>query len=269
MRGDLRPRSNHYETSLRTYDAPGCVDQFLGPVLNNMGLVYTQLDRARRGADAYDEALNHCDAPATRASAHGVVNSTDMWLARGDIDARRALCDTVLLRGDGGRATNARWARRTSTSASSRGCAAIWTRRSAGSARRYDNAMRREDLLLAAETSREQAELYESIGRNRETLQALSLVAPALHEAARAERNLADLAAPHRADWRRASTTSSRAGPARSNPRTRTRSAIASASPTTRARSPATSASTRSRCSGSASARCCTTSARSRCLQRS
>ena len=35
--------------------------------------------------------------------------------------------------------------------------------------------MRREDLLLAAETAREQAELYEMMGKNREMLQALSL----------------------------------------------------------------------------------------------
>ncbi|MGH7615930.1 MAG: HD-GYP domain-containing protein, partial [Gemmatimonadaceae bacterium] len=40
--------------------------------------------------------------------------------------------------------------------------------------RALENATRREDLLLAAETSREQAELYELMGNNRGTLQALS-----------------------------------------------------------------------------------------------
>jgi putative nucleotidyltransferase with HDIG domain len=37
-----------------------------------------------------------------------------------------------------------------------------------------DNATQRDDLFLAAEASREQAELYELMGKNRETLQALS-----------------------------------------------------------------------------------------------
>jgi putative nucleotidyltransferase with HDIG domain len=53
--------------------------------------------------------------------------------------------------------------------------------------------MRREDLLLAAETAREQAELFERLGRNRDTLQALSL-SHKLFTRLRAERNLADLA---------------------------------------------------------------------------
>jgi putative nucleotidyltransferase with HDIG domain len=56
----------------------------------------------------------------------------------------------------------------------------------------YDNAMRREDLLLAAETSREQAELYESMGKNRETLQALSK-AHQFYTKLRAQTHLADL----------------------------------------------------------------------------
>ncbi|HWH53213.1 MAG TPA: HD-GYP domain-containing protein, partial [Gemmatimonadaceae bacterium] len=56
----------------------------------------------------------------------------------------------------------------------------------------YDNAMRREDLLLAAETVSEQAELFERMGKNRETLQALSL-SHNLFTKLRAQRNLADL----------------------------------------------------------------------------
>jgi putative nucleotidyltransferase with HDIG domain len=56
----------------------------------------------------------------------------------------------------------------------------------------YENALRREDLLLAAETAREQAELFETISKNRETLQALSM-SHRLFSRLQAERNLSDL----------------------------------------------------------------------------
>jgi putative nucleotidyltransferase with HDIG domain len=57
----------------------------------------------------------------------------------------------------------------------------------------HANAMRREDTLLAAETAREQAELFELQGRNKETLRALGL-AHRLYKQLQAERTLADLA---------------------------------------------------------------------------
>jgi putative nucleotidyltransferase with HDIG domain len=56
----------------------------------------------------------------------------------------------------------------------------------------YDSAMRREDLLLAAETAREQAELYELMGKNRETLRSLTL-SHSLFTKLRAQLDLADL----------------------------------------------------------------------------
>jgi putative nucleotidyltransferase with HDIG domain len=52
--------------------------------------------------------------------------------------------------------------------------------------------MAREDLLLAAESAREQAELYLARGRNRDTLQALSL-SHRLFTKLRAQRDLADV----------------------------------------------------------------------------
>jgi len=56
----------------------------------------------------------------------------------------------------------------------------------------YDSAMSREDLLLAAETAREQAELYEIMGKNRDTLQSLTL-SHRLFTKLRAQLDLADL----------------------------------------------------------------------------
>ena len=99
----------------------------------------------------------------------------------------------------------------------------------------YEQATAREDLLLAAETAREQAELYLALGRNRETLQALSL----------SHRLFTQLRAG--ATWRTsrsgfassraASTISCGSGRSPSSRRTPTRSATASAWLTTRARS--------------------------------
>jgi putative nucleotidyltransferase with HDIG domain len=57
----------------------------------------------------------------------------------------------------------------------------------------FDSAMGREDLLLAAEVAREQAELYSSLRRERETLQALN-TSHRLFSQLRAQRDLADVA---------------------------------------------------------------------------
>src|SRR5205085_5114905 len=135
---------------------------------------YTQLDRLDEAHAAYDEAIVHCDAVGD--SIHrllALVNSTDLWLARGDIRRAAALCDTVLFE-----ATAASDQRALGETYKYMGIIAR-TRHDFADAERHlgralENATRREDLLLAAETSREQAELYEVIGKNRETLQALS-----------------------------------------------------------------------------------------------
>jgi putative nucleotidyltransferase with HDIG domain len=56
----------------------------------------------------------------------------------------------------------------------------------------FETAMRREDLLLAAETAREQAELYSMLRRNREALQSLN-VSHRLFSRLRVQRDLADV----------------------------------------------------------------------------
>ena len=190
-RGDLRAALEHYRTSLATYRAAG-LQEFLGPVLNNLGLVYTQLDRLDEAQIAYDEALEHCDA--TGNSTHrllALINSTDLWLARGDMRRASALCDTVLFE-----ATATGDQRALGETYKYMGIIARG-RGTLDDAERFldkalDNANRREDLLLAAETSREQAELYELIGKNKETLQSLSR-SHQFYTKFRAQSHLADL----------------------------------------------------------------------------
>ena len=63
-----------------------------------MGLVYTQLEQFEEAHAAYDEAVAHCDATGDSTNRLlALINSTDLWLARGDVNRAAALCDTVLL----------------------------------------------------------------------------------------------------------------------------------------------------------------------------
>jgi putative nucleotidyltransferase with HDIG domain len=191
MHGDLNGALEHYASSLATYRRAGA-RRHLGQVLNNMGLVYTQLDRLDEAQAVYDEALIHCDA--TGDVAHrllALINSTDLWLARGDIGRASALCETVLFEATaaGDQRALGETYKYMGVIARSRG---ILDDAERYLDKAYANAIQREDLLLAAETSREQAELYEVMQKNRDTLQALSR-SHQLYGKLRAQRNLADL----------------------------------------------------------------------------
>ena len=191
MRGDLAAALDHYASSLVTYRSAE-LREYVGPVLNNMGLVYTQLERFEEAQAAYDEAVAHCDATGDSTNRLlALINSTDLMLARGDVTRAAALCDTVLAE-----ATIAADQRALGETHKFLGIIArmegqLETAETHLSAA-YHNATQREDLLLAAETAREQAELSELMGRNRETLQSLSL-SHRLFTQLRAQRNLADL----------------------------------------------------------------------------
>jgi putative nucleotidyltransferase with HDIG domain len=161
-------------------------------VLNNMGLVYTHLDRLDEAQAAYDEAVAHCaETGDTTHRLLALINSTHIWIARGDIDRAAELCDTVLTE-----ATAAGHLRSLGETYKHLGVIARM-RGDLGEAERqleaaFSNANGREDLLLAAESAREQAELFEMMGKNTETLQALSK-SHQLFTKLRAKHNLADL----------------------------------------------------------------------------
>ncbi len=191
MRGDLVSALDHYASSLVTYRMLG-LRQYLGPVLNNMGLVYTQLDRLDEAQAAYEEAVTHCDA--TGDVTHrllALINSAHLWLAHGDIDRAAELCESVLAE-----ATAAGDLRSLGETFRHMGVIAR-TRGDLPEAElqlnaALTNAMGREDLLLAAESSREQAELFEMMGKNTQMLQALSQ-SHQLFTKLRARHNLADI----------------------------------------------------------------------------
>ena len=191
LRGNLVAALEHYGASLVTYRAAG-LRTYVGPVLNNMGLVYTQLDRLDEAQAAYDEAVVTCtttgDIPHQLLA---LINSANLWIARGDIVRATELCGTVLTAASAANDNRAlgETYKHLGVIARMRGDLSEAERQLASA---FDSAMRREDLLLAAESAREQAELYEMMGKNQETLRSLTL-SHSLFTKLRAQLNLADL----------------------------------------------------------------------------
>lgn len=191
MRGNLDEALEHYTMSLETYRAAG-MREYVGPVLNNMGLELTKLDRLDEAQQAYDEAIAHCAAiNDTPNHLLALINSTSLWLAKGDIDRAETLCKNVIAEATafGDQRTLAEAYKHMGVIARMRGDLAEGERQLAAA---YDDAIRREDLLLAAETAREQALLYETMDKSRDTLKALSQ-SHRLFTKLRAQRDLADL----------------------------------------------------------------------------
>ena len=191
MRGDTVAAIDHYATSLVIYRRTG-LHQYIGHTLNNMGLTYVQMGRLDEAQAAYDEAIAHCqrsgDVPHRLLA---LVNSIPLWLARDEVERAEAVCRTVLVE-----ATEAGDQRALGEAYKHLGVIAR-ARHDFGPAEQqlsaaYDNAIQRQDLLLAAETVAEKAELYEVMGKNREMLHALTS-SHRLFTKLRAERSLADL----------------------------------------------------------------------------
>jgi putative nucleotidyltransferase with HDIG domain len=192
MRGNLAQALSHYAVSLSGYRSLGLTD-YLGPVINNMAMAYASLERWSEAEASYQEALALNDAMGDAPTRRMIqMNLADMWLARGEDEQAAALCDRVFsnAQSSGDQRALGEASKHLGVIARRRGDLANAERLLEDA---HQNAMRREDLLLAAETAREQAELYELAGRNRDTLRALGL-AHRLYGKLRAARNLADLA---------------------------------------------------------------------------
>jgi putative nucleotidyltransferase with HDIG domain len=191
MRGDLPRALRHYESSLRGYRQLG-LDDFIGKLLANMGLAYADLERWDEAERIYQEALAICAACGDVSTALMVEgNRAEAQIARGMYSDARLVCERVLRR-----ATGLNDARAAAESHKHLGVVA----RETGSYEEAEHHLReafasasaREDLLLAAEVAREQAELFTSLGRERETLQALN-TSHRLFSRLRAQRDLADI----------------------------------------------------------------------------
>ena len=174
MRGDLRTALRHYAKGLETYRSLG-MERQVGHALNNIALIYTQVGRLDEAQAAYDEAIELCrvtgDVPHRLLA---LTNAARLALVRGDVAAADALCASVLpeARDAGDERALGETFKHLGVIARARGDYESAERHLQTA---YENAMRREDLLLAGETAREQAELFEVMNKSRETLQALAL----------------------------------------------------------------------------------------------
>ena len=196
MRGDVPRALRHYRTSLAGYRALG-LDYYVANLLNDIGMAYADLGRWEDAEGTYREALALCESCGDASTALMIeVNRAAMRVARGDYVDAQVVCERVLQEA---RPLNDLRV----LSEVYKHCGVI--ARELGrtdEAEEYlrvafESAVRREDLLLAAESAREQAELYSTLRRNRETLQALN--SPhRLFTALRVQRDIADVR--HRID---------------------------------------------------------------------
>ena len=191
IRGDLRLALKHYKSSLAQYRALG-LDEYVGPLLTNLGIVYTDLRRWRAAERAFDEAVLWCQrAGDLAAETVAEADRAKLWLARKRYAEARVSCERALALAEA------------SGNERALGIACrhygVVLRESA----QYDDAQRylerarqiadeRQDLLLAAETARDLAELYRARGLNYETLHWLNQ-AHRLFAQLRARRDLADV----------------------------------------------------------------------------
>jgi putative nucleotidyltransferase with HDIG domain len=192
VRGDLAGAIAHYETSLAGYRELGLDDQ-VGNLLNNVGMAHARLQQWEAAERTYLEALAMCAACGdVRTSLMIEVNRAETLIARQRLQDAKVICERVLRR-----AQPLNDLRATSEAQKNLGVVA----RESGASEvaekffreAFASATTREDLLLAAEVAREQAELYSAMRRERETLQALN-TSHRLFGQLRAQRDIADVA---------------------------------------------------------------------------
>jgi putative nucleotidyltransferase with HDIG domain len=93
IRGDLAEALTHYENALSAYEAIGHRSP-LARVLNNLGMVYTDLAEYERAYEALERALNISRSIGDLAT-EGIIhaNRTELFLAQENLSAARTSCD--------------------------------------------------------------------------------------------------------------------------------------------------------------------------------
>ena len=174
MHGEAERALGHYLDSLERYRALELFEE-VARLLNNIGLAYVKLQNWDEAERVYAEShalAREAGDGWTRLMVE--VNRVDLLIERRDFTNAKAACDRILLE-----AGSLHEKRLLAEAYKHAGVIARESERFADAENflrmAYEEAMAREDLLLAAETAREQAELYLLLGRNRSTLQALSL----------------------------------------------------------------------------------------------
>ena len=191
IRGDISRALVHYADSLSRYRHLGLTEE-VARLLSNLGMAYAGLERWDEADRTYAESYalaTECNDTWTRLMVES--NRVDLLVKRRDFAKARAVCERILLEAGALRET-----RLLAETYKHCGVIARETGRLSEAegflSRAYDQATTREDVSLAAEIAREQAELYLALGRNRETLGSLAL-SHRLFSQLRAKRDLADV----------------------------------------------------------------------------
>ena len=192
MRGDLPRAIGHYQISLTSYRELGLDDQ-VGNLLNNMGMAHARLEQWEDAERTYLEALAMCAACGdVRTSLMIEVNRAATLIARRRWSDAKVICERVMRRAQPINDLRAisEAQKNLGVIARDSGLLDVAERQLREA---FNSAFAREDLLLAAEVAREQAELYSVMRRERETLQALN-TSHRLFGELRAQRDIADIA---------------------------------------------------------------------------
>ena len=190
IRGEFTEAQRRYRQSLRAYRTLG-MEHAMTQVLNNLGMLYTDLREWNAAEDSLGDAVRAAKASGDVAGRlRAEANRVELCIARGHYRKARQLARRLLAAD-----THANEhclgeihkhlgvvARELGDMLEAERCfrQALW------------HADRRHDLLLRAETLREQATVYQRTRRNRETLLALN-EAHALFGKLTARRELSDV----------------------------------------------------------------------------
>lgn len=188
IRGTLDLALQSYQSSLQRFRALGLVEHE-ARLLNNMGMLYTDLEDWTNAERAYEDARRICVATEDVGYQRRIeVNQAELWIARKELSRARERCE-FLLRGS--QDSGAPWLGEVYKHSGVICREQLELDRADDYFTRAANAATEtRDLLLAAETAREQAELYWLQSRNADTLQALNR-AHGWFTRLRAERDLA------------------------------------------------------------------------------
>jgi putative nucleotidyltransferase with HDIG domain len=190
-RGDIERALSHYMDSLRRYRSLGLLEE-VARLLSNIGMSHASLQRWDEAERAYTESYalaKECGDTWTRLMVES--NRVALLLKLRDFASAQAVCERLML--EAGELRETRLMAETY-----KHCGVI--ARETGRLEEaeiylnlaYEQATARQDLLLAAETAREQAELFLALQRNRDALGALTL-SHRLFSQIRAKRDLDDV----------------------------------------------------------------------------
>lgn len=191
MRGDLERALVHYVESLSQYRRLGLAEE-LARLLSNIGMAYARLERWEEAERTYAEShalATACGDRWTRLMVES--NRVDLLIQRRDFERADVICRAIMRE-----ATALQETRLLAETYKHAGVIARETARLRDAEELFDKAhleaTAREDVSLAAEITREQAELYLALGRNRKALAALTQ-SHTLFSQLRAKRDLADV----------------------------------------------------------------------------